>query len=1296
MQPPFRGLVPFARRSGVFRLLIALGLVGLMMLLQADPREEGLALVRQFTAQDFLANPQVYDVIETPDGRIAFVSASYLGWFDGVKWTKLETKISNLRALGALPDGSIVTGGADDFGVARRDGQGRWEWQSLRPKPPAGPAQVGQIMRVAVRGSEAWFGSDQHVFRHNASGVRTWSFTNTPSRLELFVTPEAVYLQQSGVGLLRFTGEQFEPWATQSWLATNSLADLKSQDGTLLLLTRRAGLFRWQNNTPQPISAALNERWTGMRAQRLTVLPDQSLLVGSITNGLWHLGPDGSVRGRYDRRRGLPTDTFNSAVLDRHGSWWLGTDSGIVAVDLPGAATVFDARNGLVSGIGSALTRHDGRIVFANPKGIYQIVPSANAGAAAQVQTHPASFNSPQGLASHPSGLLVGGPEGLELLSTNARQRIIASNNRFFVLRLSDNDPNLLLAGRANGLSFQRFRDGRWAETKLVPELGEVRNLYQDSAQNWWMDSISRGIHRLEAGPGDDPWANPTVTTWSKGNGKIASSSTHTLLFPVSEGFVVPVFEDLLRFVPATQSFVVDLRYVDRTGPLRFIANTAVADSNTFWAVAARSQAADAADYPLVRFRKQTNGDFLAEPMPPAVAEALGFLGSLHTRREFEDGREVIWSLSMDALLRLEPDRLPTPPARWHTHVASFRAVGTNQSLIANTVALPHTRDRYEFEFDAPRPDRGAEVRYQTRLVGWDDRWSELSGKRDVSWAGLPGGQYRFEVRAQDRFGGMSEVAARSFRVASPWYLSGWAWLGYAALGWGAFQGALHVRLRRAEERARQLEETVALRTRELELAKNEAEDANRAKSRFLANMSHELRTPLNGILGFAQILGRESDLSDRNRERLRIIRSSGDHLLSLINDVLDLAKVEAGRVELRTGPFSLRELVRDLEASFAPRATQRGLRFRVPLPQIPEGDVIGDRQRLRQVLENLMGNALKFTRQGEVTLECRPAAEPNRFEFRVTDTGPGLEPADVARLFQPFSQADAGRPAEPGAGLGLAISQHLVGLMGGRITVQSRPGHGSEFQFTVALTPSSDPQRSTAPTRRILGYEGRVQRVLLVDDLEVNRRLLREFLEPLGFEVTEAVQGAAALQLLDTPGTPDFDLVLLDLRMPGMDGFELTRRLRARPGWKARLVATSASVLGFNREDALRAGADEFLPKPFQEAQLLDLLQHQLRLRWQYAEAESVPTPPNPTPEAGKIPGAEALAPLRAAANRGDVMALRQELMTLRKHSPQFAGWLAELESLAANYQMAAVRDRLERASKSPSSTTASSSAAL
>ena len=415
----------------------------------------------------------------------------------------------------------------------------------------------------------------------------------------------------------------------------------------------------------------------------------------------------------------------------------------------------------------------------------------------------------------------------------------------------------------------------------------------------------------------------------------------------------------------------------------------------------------------------------------------------------------------------------------------------------------------------------------------------------------------------------------------------------------------------------RNLEAKVVERTHRLAEARDAADAASRAKSIFLANMSHELRTPLNAILGFSELMRRDalagrSPLLATQREHLDVIHRSGEHLLALINDVLDLSKIEAGQATCHPGDCDLPELLQDVRDLFVPQAQDKRLSLQAQwAPEIPRC-VRTDAAKLRQVLINLLGNAVKFTVEGGVLLDVTrvtelAAAVPRcRLRFTVADTGPGIDPAEQGRLFQVFTQTQTGLNAREGTGLGLAISRQFVRLLGGDLTVDSRPGHGSCFSFELdfdVIAVAEPPQARAG--RAILGLAPHQPhyRVLVVDDQESNRRLLAQLLEPLSFAVQEATNGAAALRLWQE-GQPD--VLWLDLRMSGgLDGYEVARRIRtAEPTRRTKLLAISASAFDEERAQALAVGCDDFLRKPFRETELLEMMGRHLDLEFQYADA--------------------------------------------------------------------------------------------
>jgi len=389
--------------------------------------------------------------------------------------------------------------------------------------------------------------------------------------------------------------------------------------------------------------------------------------------------------------------------------------------------------------------------------------------------------------------------------------------------------------------------------------------------------------------------------------------------------------------------------------------------------------------------------------------------------------------------------------------------------------------------------------------------------------------------------------------------------------------------------------------------ARKSAEAANIAKSTFLANMSHELRSPLNTLLGFARLMERQPALPYETKEDLAIILRSGEHLRTLINQVLDLAKIEAGRMVLNETDFDLHAMIDELEDMFAFKAQDQGLTLRFEQDNVPHF-VRSDPLKLRQVLINLLGNALKFTRQGGVTMCITFLAESAgvRLHFEVIDTGPGIAAEELKDLFNPFMQTSSGRQTQEGTGLGLTISRNFVRLMGGEMRIDSQPGQGTTVSFALPLQ-VVDAQEVAAPAERAarrvvaLGPGQPRYRILVVDDRREARQLLVRLLTPIGFEVREAANGQEAV---DSWNAWQPHLIWMDMRMPVMDGRAATRRIKASANGQATtIIALTASSFEEERTDILAAGCDDFLRKPFQEADLFALMQTHLGVHFVYQD---------------------------------------------------------------------------------------------
>lgn len=496
---------------------------------------------------------------------------------------------------------------------------------------------------------------------------------------------------------------------------------------------------------------------------------------------------------------------------------------------------------------------------------------------------------------------------------------------------------------------------------------------------------------------------------------------------------------------------------------------------------------------------------------------------------------------------------------------------------------------------------------------------------------------------------------------------------------------------------------------RALQQAKEAAETANQAKSTFLANMSHDLRTPLNAILGYTQILQLDPTLNEAHRQSIGIIQHSGEHLLTLINDILDLSKIESGRMTLLPDVIDFPRFLGDVVAMLIPRAQAKGLNFLYephllcangssqPSPDALPHAVYADSKKLRQILINLLGNAIKFTRSGSVTFtvaacpaETLPESENtlpdtpthSRVRFAVTDTGPGIAAEDIDLIFDAFYQARTHNAQPEGTGLGLSISRNLVAMMGGQLQVESQPGRGTRFWFEIPLLLATGLTESQPESEwRVVGVQGVAPTVLIVDDKPDNRNVIVGLLQRAGCNMIEATTGEEGLALART-FIPD--AIITDLVMPGMNGVDLIQRLRQEPLLhKTIIIASSASVFQSDQLQSREAGAHAFLPKPVRAGQLFSLLAEHLAVDWRF---DSNITPSDTPADDGPMipPPPPIFEQIAEAAQIGDISTLNDLADQLRQ-DPDYRAFGLHLQKLCRIFDVAGIETWLQTLSVTP-----------
>jgi signal transduction histidine kinase/CheY-like chemotaxis protein/HPt (histidine-containing phosphotransfer) domain-containing protein len=1158
--------------------------------------ETGKYVFQRYSIDQYNASPQNWAIAQDRRGIMYFGNTEALLEFDGQSWRSIGLPNSSIvRAVAVDTSGTVYVGGVGIFGRLKPDQTGTMQFVSLLDKIPAGDRKFSDVWRILPTVQGVYFSSYERLFRLNRDeSMSIWRPISNFGRA--IAIQGALYIKTREKGLLKMDSSTLTPVRggdVFQKLGITAGASLPSGGG---IIATPKNLFRLNADGVTPFSTEADSYFAANLVYTLDVFPDEEIAAGTQKGGIVLLSGGGGLDRILTHADGLSDDYIAAIFHDKQSGLWFASNSGITYLNP--AVSRFGADLGLQGDVRFVIRGKEG-IYSGTTAGLFAIKTAV--GAEPRFEHVPGIDTAVNRVLPRQDQLLVATDTGVFAVESGHSRSIFTTQPEVMNdIVPSLRDPSIVYAVGRAGVFVLQQQAKSWTKTAaFAAPSQEFRSAREDPDGRVWA-TTNGAIWRLD-------FRGQTVQSESFSDAQGAPVGLkNPRLFHGHMIFATP--RGVRRWAESNRRFEPDPEFGNEYADgSRDVFDIYEEPPGNVWITGK--------GYHDLLLHNETGYTARHEPLYGSD------IREIYQMTFDPDG--TAWAFGGKGVLyRWQKSLYSNPDQDFQVLVRRVGTTADNSTIYNGGGGFAATRllwrqNALRFEFAAPFSEAPGAVEYQVLLEGSDRDWLPWTHEPLKEYTHLSEGSYTFHVRARTPHGATAEQASIAFGVLPPWYRTWWAYLSYCLLGLSGGWGLIRLRTQHLENEERRLKVIIRENTAEISRQRDEIQQKEQRTHTMMLTVSHEIRTPLNSIIGMSDVLS-GTRLTPDQRKYVEVFQRNGLNLLTLINDLLDLAKVESGHIDLEFIPFDLREVIDRAIEVVEKRAADRGLYVRRAIVQDIPLLLIGDPNRLRQILINLMGNSIKFTEQGGIEVHVEPdteAPQSGRLRFAIVDTGIGIPADKTSRIFESFSQVDSSTTRKyGGTGLGLTISKQLAEAMKGRMWVESTLGHGSTFFFTAEFALQENQSESMVePVSQVIALDtGTVRRgirILLVDDSEDNRFLIHSYLNGADCITDVAEDGAQAVKIF-VPAR--YDVILMDVEMPVMDGYAATREIRrveeSSAAQPTPILALTAHAFADMAAKVLASGFTDVLTKPIRKNTLIEALARHCPNRGEDSAIDSTP----------------------------------------------------------------------------------------